>query len=101
MSRVVGGHGGALMLMGDRGGHRSVAAGFNPFPYLGRRNLPMSVLTLNAISYLAGLGSSSAGYRTGLPWLAPAGVQSVVTPSGKKIAAQPGTLFTQVSDQGH
>ena len=100
MSEVVSGDGGAILLKGERGGHRFVATGFNPFPYLGRRNLPMSVLTLNAISYLAGLGSSSAGYRTGQPWLVPAGVQSVVTPSGKKIAAQPGTLFTEVSEQG-
>jgi hypothetical protein len=100
MSEVVSGDGGALLLKGERGGHRFVATGFNPFPYLGRRNLPMSVLTLNAISYLAGLGSSSSGYRTGQPWLVPAGVQSVVLPSGKKIAAQPGTLFTEVSEQG-
>ena len=100
MSEVVSGDGGALLLKGERGGHRFVATGFNPFPYLGRRNLPMSVLTLNAISYLAGLGSSSAGYRTGQPWLVPAGVQSIVVPSGKKIAAQPGTLFTEVSEQG-
>ncbi len=100
MSKVVSGDGGALLLKGERGGHRFVAAGFNPFPYLGRRNLPMSVLTLNAVSYLAGLGSSSAGYRTGQPWLVPAGANSVVLPSGKKIAAQPGTLFTEVSEQG-
>ena len=100
MSEIVSGDGGALLLKGERGGHRFVATGFNPFPYLGRRNLPMSVLTLNAISYLAGLGSSSSGYRTGQPWLVPAGVQSVVLPSGKKIAAQPGTLFTEVSEQG-
>jgi hypothetical protein len=100
MSEVVSGDGGAILLKGERGGHRFVATGFNPFPYLGRRNLPMSVLTLNAISYLAGLGSSSAGYRTGQPWLVPAGVQSVILPSGKKIAAQPGTLFTEVSEQG-
>src|SRR5713101_5090519 len=100
MSEVVSGDGGAILLKGERGGHRFVATGFNPFPYLGLRNLPMSVLTLNAISYLAGLGSSSAGYRTGQPWLVPAGVQSVIIPSGKKIVAQPGTLFTEVSEQG-
>jgi hypothetical protein len=100
MSQVVSGDGGAILLKGERGGHRFVATGFNPFPYLGRRNLPMSVLTLNAISYLAGLGSSSAGYHTGEPWLVPAGVSSVVVPSGKKIATQPGTLFTDVSEQG-
>jgi hypothetical protein len=100
MSQVVGGNGGALLLRGERGGHRFVATGFNPFPYLGRRNLPMSVLTLNAISYLAGLGASSAGYRTGQPWLAPAGVERVILPSGKQKTARPGTLFTDVSEQG-
>ncbi|MGA7872837.1 MAG: BatA and WFA domain-containing protein [Candidatus Binatus sp.] len=100
MSQVVGGDGGALLLKGDRGGHRFVATGFNPFPYLGRRNLPMSVLTLNAISYLAGLGASSGGYRTGQPWLVPAGVEHVILPSGRKVAAHPGTLFTDVSEQG-
>ena len=100
MSQVVGGDGGALVLKGERGGHRFVATGFNPFPYLGKRNLPMSVLTLNAVSYLAGLGGSSGGYRTGQPWLVPAGVVSVILPSGRKKAAHPGTLFTDVSEQG-
>src|SRR3984957_2407000 len=100
MSEVVGGDGGALLLKGERGAHRFVATGFNPFPYLGRRNLPMSILTLNAISYLAGLGSTSSGYRTGQPWLVPAGVDRVILPSGKKKTAHPGTLFTDVSEQG-
>lgn len=100
MSQVVGGDGGAIVLKGERGAHRFVATGFNPFPYLGRRNLPMSVLTLNAISYLAGLGASSSGYRTGQPWLAPAGVERVIIPSGSAVAAHPGTLFTAVSEQG-
>lgn len=100
MSQVVGGDGGALLLKGERGAHRFVATGFNPFPYLGRRNLPMSILTLNAISYLAGLGSTSSGYRTGEPWLVPAGVDRVILPSGKKKTAHPGTLFTDVSEQG-
>ena len=100
MSQVVGGDGGAILLKGERGAHRFVATGFNPFPYLGKRNLPMSVLTLNAISYLAGLGGSSSGYRTGQPWLAPAGVERVIVPSGRKVRARPGTLFTDVSEQG-
>src|SRR5271155_4152529 len=91
MSQVVGGDGGA---------NRFVAAGFNPFPYLGQRNLPMSVLTLNAISYLAGLGGSSSGYRTGQPWLAPAEVEGVIVPAGRKGRTRPGTLFTDVSEQG-
>lgn len=100
MSAIVSGDGGALMLKGERSGHRFVATGFNPFPYLARRNLPMSILTLNALSYLAGLGASSAGFRTGQPWLVPAGVERVILPSGGPVAAQPGTLFTSVSEQG-
>jgi Aerotolerance regulator N-terminal/von Willebrand factor type A domain len=100
MSVVLSGDGGALMLKGEREDHRFVATGFNPFPYLGRRNLPMSVLTLDALSYLAGLGQSSSGYHTGQQWLVPAGVESVILPSGSKVKAHPGTLFPHVDQQG-
>jgi hypothetical protein len=100
MSAVVSGQGGGLVLRGERGGHRFVATGFNPFPYLGRKNLPMSVLTLNLLSYLAGLGANAGSYHTGQPWLVPAGVTRVTLPSGRTIKATPGTLFTDVSAQG-
>lgn len=100
MSAVVSGQSGGLILRGERQGHRYVATGFNPFPYLGRKNLPMSVLTLNLLSYLAGLGADAGSYRTGKPWLVPAGVTMVSLPSGRKIKATPGTLFTEVAEQG-
>lgn len=100
MAAVVSGQGGGLILRGERQGHRYVATGFNPFPYLGRRNLPMSVLTLNLLGYLAGLGTNAGSYHTGEPWLVPAGVTGVTLPSGAKIAATPGTLFTATSEQG-
>src|SRR5579885_1826639 len=100
MAAVMSGQGGGLLLRGERQGHRYIATGFNPFPYLGRRNLPMSVLTLNILSYLAGLGTSESGYHTGQPWLVPAGVQSITLPSGKRVPAKPGTLFTDVATQG-
>jgi hypothetical protein len=100
MQPAVDGAGGALMLYGDRQGHRYVATGFNPFPYLGRRNLPMSVLTLNILGYLAGLGADSGGYRTGEPWLVPAGIATVVMPSGARVAVHPGTLFSGDVAQG-
>ncbi|HVA80939.1 MAG TPA: BatA domain-containing protein [Candidatus Binataceae bacterium] len=100
MAAVVSGQGGGLILRGERGGHRFVATGFNPFPYLGRKNLPMSVLTLNVMSYLAGLGANAGSDRTGRPWLVPAGVESVTLPSGAKVKATPGTLFTEVAEQG-
>ena len=100
MSAVVSGQGGGLVLRGEREGHRFVATGFNPFPYLGRKNLPMSVLTLNLLSYLAGLGANAGSYHTGQPWLVPAGVTRVALPSGAKLNATPGTLFTDVAAQG-
>jgi len=79
LQAIVSGSGGALMLAGERSGHRIVALGFNPFPYLGRQNLPMSVLTLNSLSYLAGFGAETAGYHTGDPWIVPAGVDAIVS----------------------
>ena len=100
MRPIVAGSGGGLMLAGEREGHRFVALGFNPFPYLGKQNLPMSVLTLNCVSYLAGLGGDAAGFRTGQPWIVPSGTRTIVTPDGRHVAVTPGTLFTDVSEQG-
>ena len=100
MESIVSGNGGGLLLAGVRQGHRYVATGFNPFPYLGKQNLPMSVLTLNMLSYLAGLGADSVGYRTGEPWLVPAGVEKIILPSGSSVAVKPGTLFTAGTQQG-
>jgi hypothetical protein len=100
MESVVDGGGGSLLLRGERQGHRFVATGFNPFPYLGKRNLPMSIITLNTLGYLAGVGANSGGFRTGQPWLVPAGVHDVILPSGKDAPAKSGTLFTEVAAQG-
>ncbi|MGH7932910.1 MAG: BatA domain-containing protein [Candidatus Binataceae bacterium] len=100
MRAVVSGNGGGLMLSGMRQGHRFVATGFNPFPYLGKRNLPMSILTLNMLGDLAGFGSQAAGFRTGEPWLIPAGVGTVVQPSGITDRVTAGTLYTNVAAQG-
>ncbi len=100
MQAVVSGDRGALLIEGSREGHRFVATGFNPFPYLGRQNLPISILTLNMLGYLAGFGAQTSGYRTGEPWMVPAGVKTIVLPSGRKEAVQPGALFTAVSEQG-
>jgi hypothetical protein len=100
LQAIVSGSGGALMLAGERSGHRIVALGFNPFPYLGRQNLPMSVLTLNSLSYLAGFGAETAGYHTGDPWIVPAGVDAIVPPNGHMIKVTPGMLFTGANFQG-
>jgi len=100
LQAIVTGSGGALMLAGERSGHRIVALGFNPFPYLGRQNLPMSVLTLNSLSYLAGFGAETGGYHTGDPWIVPASIDTIVPPDGRKIKVTPGMLFTGANLQG-
>lgn len=100
MESVVSSNLGSLILQGTHQGHRYIALGFNPFPYLGRSNLPMSVLTLNILGYLSGFGSEDAGHRTGEPWIVPAGVNEIITPAGKTIRVEPGIPFTQGTRQG-
>jgi hypothetical protein len=100
MRPVIDGASGALMLAANRQGHRFIATGFNPLPYLGRANLPMSILTLNMLGYLAGFGAQGADLRTGQPWIIPAGVKEIVLPSGRKETVHPGQLFSSVTIQG-
>jgi hypothetical protein len=100
MRPVLGGSGGGLMLAGSRQGHRFIATGFNPLPYLGRANLPMSILTLNMLSYLAGFGMQATALRTGEPWIIPAGVKQIVLPSGEGQAVHPGQPFSSTAMQG-
>jgi hypothetical protein len=100
METVVNSNLGSLILRGKHQGHRYAALGFNPFPYLGTRNLPMSVLTLNILGYLSGFGSEDAGHRTGEPWIVPAGAKEIVTPAGRTIHVEPGTPFAEGTQQG-
>ena len=100
MQAVASGASGGLILAGDRQGHRYIATGFNPLPYLGKQNLPMSILTLNLLSHLAGLGAPDSGYRTGEPWLIPAGVNAVVRPDGTRATTAGGGSFGATDAQG-
>jgi len=100
MQPVMDGAGGALMLAGNRQGHRFIATGFNPLPYLGRANLPMSILTLNMLGYLAGFGAQGTDLRTGESWIIPAGVKEIVLPSGRKERVHGGETFSSASSQG-
>jgi len=91
---------GGLILAGSHEGHRYVAMGINPFPYLGSRNLPMSILTLNILGYLSGFGAVEQGYRTGRPWVVPAGITSITAPGGATFTVKPGALFSGDGRQG-
>jgi hypothetical protein len=100
MQPVIGGSGGALVMAGNRQGHHYIATGFNPLPYLGRANLPMSILTLNMLSHLAGFGAQGIALRTGESWVVPAGVSEIVLPSGRKETVQGGAPFSSATLQG-
>ena len=52
----------------------------------------MSILTLNLMSYLAGLGAQTSGYHTGEPWMVPAGVKTITLPSGRTETVEPGSF---------
>ncbi len=56
---------GPLLLAGERAGRRYVVTGFDLLPYLGTRNLPASILTLNILGWLSDQASQSAPYKTG------------------------------------
>jgi hypothetical protein len=100
MRAVVGGAGGALILAANRQGHRFIATGFNPLPYLGRANLPMSILTLNMLGYLADFAGHNTDLRTGATWIVPAGVKQIVLPSGSAEMVHAGQPFSSAAIQG-
>jgi hypothetical protein len=69
-------------------------------PYFGRANLPMSILTLNVLGYLADFGAQGADLRTGQPWMIPAGVKEIVLPSGRKETVYAGQPYSSAIIQG-
>lgn len=56
---------GPLVLAGEQAGRRYVVTGFDVLPYLGHANLPVSILTLNILSWLADTVGGSSAYPTG------------------------------------
>lgn len=62
---VVRGTVGPLVLAGERDGYRYAAIGFDLLPYLGRQNLPSSILTLNLLGWLAARAGQPPDVHTG------------------------------------
>ena len=56
---------GPLVLAGEQAGNRYVATGFDILPYLGQENLPVSILTLNILGWLADRARGPGHYTTG------------------------------------
>jgi len=62
---IVSGTVGTLVLAGERDGRRYAAVGFDLLPYLGKQNLPTSILTLNLLGWLAARAGQPPDLRTG------------------------------------
>ena len=92
---------GPLAFAVERDSIRYLVLGFDPFPYLGRENLPISVFTLNFLDWFFE-NAGKRGHTTGEPLLLNdiQSGDSVITPQGDKIALKAGSrafpaTFTQ------
>jgi len=93
---------GSLAFAAERDGIHYLVLGFDPFPYLGRENLPISVFTLNFLDWFFE-NAGKHGRATGAP-VALSNIQAgdwVITPRGEKILLRPGErAFANTYNQG-
>jgi Ca-activated chloride channel family protein len=77
---------GPLVFAAQSQGIRYLILGFDPFPYLGRENLPMSVLTLNILDwFIENSGARSKSTGEALVFGAARQGDLIVSPRGDKI----------------
>ncbi len=92
---------GALAFVAERRGLRYLVLGFDPLPYLGRGNLPMSIFTLNFLDWF--FEGAAAAQATGEP-ISLGSMQpgdTLTTPAGEKIALKAGyNYFSGTFQQG-
>ena len=84
-----------------RGAHY-LFLGFDPLPYLGRENLPMSIFTLNLLDwFLDSAGTKAQGTAEPIAFGTVEAGDTLVTPAGKKIALNGrATVFQDTYEQG-
>ncbi len=81
---------GPLAFAVERQGVRYLTLGFDPLPYLGRENLPMSIFTLNFLDWFlaSGVGSQATGEPIALGAIRPGDL--INTPKGEKLSLKAG-----------
>jgi Aerotolerance regulator N-terminal len=93
---------GSLLFATIKNGAPYLVLGFDPFPYLGTANLPMSILTVNIIDWFFGF-SGGHDQATGEP-IAVNGSRfgdRIITPTGETVSLNPGaTHFPAALYQG-
>jgi hypothetical protein len=93
---------GPLVYTAAKHGVSYIVLGFDPFPYLGQDNLPMSIFTVNVVDWFFAL-SNARGNATGEPIAVSAARpgDQVITPTGERVRLRPGaTSFAQTLYQG-
>ena len=88
---IIEGAGGALAFAVEQRGIRYLALGFDPLPYLGRDNLPMSIFTLNVLDWFYE-AAGARGQSTGEP-IPLSGTESgeqLTTPTGETVRLERG-----------
>lgn len=97
---ILEGPGGALAFAVERSGARYLVLGFDPLPYLGRKNLPMSIFTLNVLDWFMESGSAHR-QATGEP--IPLGTvqagDSLTSPGGATDSLQRGAAYFSATFQ--
>jgi len=93
---------GPLVYSVTKQGINYLVLGFDPFPYLGQENLPMSIFTMNVLDWFVAF-SGERGSATGEP-ITVSGAQAgdrVITPAGERFSLRPGaTAFANTFYQG-
>ena len=92
---------GPLVIALEQGGFRYLVLGFDPFPFLGRENLPMSIFTLNLLGWFH-RARGGTGSATGEPlYLQVRQGAFLLTPAGEKVPLTVGSaVFSGAYFQG-
>lgn len=100
--RIVESPEGPLVFAAQRQGVHYLVLGFDPFPYLGRKNLPMSVFTLNLLDWFAGTsGSRDTGTGETLAFSPALQGDRIISPRGDHFSLKPdATSFPDTFYQG-
>jgi multidrug efflux pump subunit AcrA (membrane-fusion protein) len=81
---------GALAFAVEQRGARYLTLGFDPLPYLGRENLPMSIFTLNFLDWFFEGTARSQATGEPIPLSSVEPGDSLTTPTGERLALKSG-----------
>jgi len=84
---------GPIVLAGEQEGRRYVVTGFDVLPYLGKKNLPVSIFTLNLLGWLANQAGQPPSLKTGTSLPLAEASATVRSPDGETAAPTGGMVI--------